>query len=186
MNKKIIGVLAIQGDFQAHKVILSKIGVESREIRLAGDLDGITHLIIPGGESTTIQKVAKQNGLWSKLAAFDGPVMGTCMGSILMGKQTEANETLGMIEMKIQRNAYGRQINSFTAEGKIKFIDDPFEMVFIRAPKIVEIGENVEPIAWLNDEITGVVSGNRMAVTFHPELSDSVDVHRYFVQMRLL
>ncbi len=183
MNKKIIGVLAIQGDFQAHKAMLSTIGVESREIRLAGDLDGVTHLIIPGGESTTIQKVAKQNGLWSKLADFQGPVMGTCMGSILMGKLSEADETLGMIDMKIQRNAYGRQINSFTANGKVKFVDSPFEMVFIRAPRIMEIGENVEAIAWLRDEITGVVSGNRMAVTFHPELSGSADVHKYFTEM---
>lgn len=183
MNKKIIGVLAIQGDFQAHKTMLSTIGVESREIRLAGDLDGITHLIIPGGESTTIQKVAKQNGLWSKLADFQGPVMGTCMGSILMGKLSEADETLGMIDMKIRRNAFGRQINSFTANGKVKFVDCPFEMVFIRAPKIMEIGENVEAIAWLGDEITGVVSGNRIAVTFHPELSGSADVHKYFTEM---
>ena len=183
MNKKIIGVLAIQGDFQVHRAMLSKIDIESREIRLAGDLDCITHLIIPGGESTTIRKVAKQNGLWSRLAAFDGPVMGTCMGSILMGKLTEAEESLGMIDMEVRRNAYGRQINSFTADGRVKFIDDPFNMVFIRAPKIVEIGETVEPIAWLKDEITGVVSGNRMAVTFHPELSDNADVHKYFTQM---
>ena len=183
MNKKIIGVLAIQGDFQAHRFMLSKIGEESREIRLSGDLDGISHLIIPGGESTTIRKVAKQNGLWSKLASFKGPVLGTCMGSILLGMLSETDETLGMIDMKIERNAYGRQINSFVADGKVKFIDSPFEMVFIRAPKIIEIGENVDPIAWLKDEITGVVSGNKIAVTFHPELSENADVHKYFAAM---
>ncbi len=183
MSGKIIGVLAIQGDFQAHRNMLSTIGIESREIRRSEELNAITHLIIPGGESTTIRKVARQNGLWNKLASFEGPVMGTCMGSILMGQLSDGEETLGMIDMKVHRNAYGRQIVSFTAEGKLDFADNPFEMVFIRAPRIVEIGENVEPIAWLGDEITGVRSGNRLAVTFHPELTSRADVHKYFANM---
>ena len=185
MNKKIVGVLAIQGDFQAHKVMLSRIGVETREVRRAEDLKGVTHLIFPGGESTTIRKVAKSNGLWNKLAAFKGPVMGTCMGLILMAEELESRseETLGMIDMKIRRNAYGRQINSFTADGKLEFVEGPFEMVFIRAPKIIQVGDGVEPIAWLGNEITGVKSGNKIAIAFHPELSGSAEVHKYFVEM---
>lgn len=185
MNKKIVGVLAIQGDFQAHRLMISRIGIETREVRTAGDLAGVTHLIIPGGESTTIRKIAKANGLWNKIAAFKGPVMGTCMGSILMAKHLDSlpEETLGMIDMKIHRNAYGRQINSFSADGKVKFIDDPFEMIFIRAPKIMDVGKGVEPIAWLGDEITGVLAGNRVAITFHPELSESAEVHRFFTEL---
>lgn len=181
MNKKIVGVLAIQGDFQAHKGVLSRIGVESREVRQGDDLKGVTHLIFPGGESTTIRKVAQSNGLWNKLALFKGPVMGTCMGLILMAEKLDSSEeTLGMIDIKIRRNAYGRQINSFTARGRVKFVDGAFEMVFIRAPRIIETGKGVEPIAWLGDEITGVKSGNKIAITFHPELTDNIEVHKYF------
>jgi len=185
VKNKIIGILAIQGDFQAHMEMISKIGLKSKQVRTSGDLDSITHLIIPGGESTTIRKVARANGLWGKLAAFKGPVMGTCMGSIIMAKKVEApsDETLGLMDIAVARNAYGRQINSFTADGKLSFAKEPFEMVFIRAPKITELGNGVEPIAWLGDEVTGVKSGNRVAFTFHPELTDRIDVHKYFAEL---
>jgi 5'-phosphate synthase pdxT subunit len=185
MKDKLIGVLAIQGDFEAHMNVLKRIGVKSREVRSGGDMEGVTHLIFPGGESTTIRRVAGSNGLWDKLACFSGPVMGTCMGSILMASRIESpeDEALGMIDMTIERNAYGRQINSFSAEGRMNFLDGPFEMVFIRAPKIVKTGEKVEPIAWLGDEITGVRSGNKIAFTFHPELTDSIKPHEFFVNL---
>ncbi len=183
MTKILVGVLAIQGDFQAHLSLLDKLGVSSRELRNLSDLDEVTHLIVPGGESTTIRKVAEGNGLWDPLRNFKGPVMGTCMGSILMARKIQVpdGDGWGMIDMVIKRNAYGRQINSFVAPGKIALLDKPFEMVFIRAPKIVEIGANVKPIAWLGDEITGVISGNKLALTFHPELSGSVRLHEYFL-----
>lgn len=182
MIDKVVGVLAIQGDFQAHIATLERIGIDYKEIRTGNDLVGITHLIVPGGESTTIRKISKSNGLWQKLARFEGPVMGTCMGSVIMAQEIEApkDEALGLLDMTVRRNAYGRQINSFAADGRIKFLNEPFEMVFIRAPKITRMGKDVEPIAWLGDDITGVMAGNKIAFTFHPELSDSVKIHEFF------
>ncbi len=183
--KKIIGVLAIQGDFSAHIVVLNRLKIKNREIRNPADLDGVTHLIIPGGESTTIRKVAQSNGLWDLLSKFSGPVMGTCMGSIMMANKitNPSGDGWRMIDMTVERNGYGRQINSFTAEGKVDFSESPFEMVFIRAPKIVKIGNSVKPIAWLNDDITGVISGNKLALTFHPELTASSKIHEYFIDL---
>jgi len=180
---KTVGVLAIQGDFQAHLDILGLLGIQGREVRNSRDLQGVTHLIVPGGESTTIQKVAQFNGLWDKLVDFEGPVMGTCMGSILMARTILSPDSLGwgMVDLTVERNAYGRQINSFTARGKIAFLDHEFEMVFIRAPKIIKYGVDVKPLAWLGNEVTGVISGKKMALTFHPELSGSSQVHEYFL-----
>jgi 5'-phosphate synthase pdxT subunit len=180
---KTIGVLAIQGDFQAHLEALSLMGITGREIRNSRDLEGVSHLIVPGGESTTIRKVTQFDGLWDKLVDFQGPVMGTCMGSILMADTILSPDARGwgMLDLTVQRNAYGRQIDSFTAKGKIAFLDHDFEMVFIRAPKIVKFGEGVKPIAWLGDEVTGVIAGNKIALTFHPELSGSTQLHEYFL-----
>ncbi len=185
MIDKVVGVLAIQGDFQAHISALERIGIDHKEIRTGNDLVGITHLIVPGGESTTIRKISKSNGLWEKLARFEGPVMGTCMGSVIMAHEIEApkDDALGLLDMTVRRNAYGRQINSFAADGRIKFLTEPFEMVFIRAPKITRMGKDVEPIAWLGDDITGVMSGNKIAFTFHPELSDSAGIHEFFISL---
>jgi 5'-phosphate synthase pdxT subunit len=182
---KIIGVLAIQGDYQAHIDMARKIGVKSIEVKTIEDLSQITHLIIPGGETTTIHKIIGRNGLWDKISNFKGPVLGTCMGSILMSEEiTEPSGVgLGMLDIKVARNAYGRQVNSFIENGRIEFDDEPFEMVFIRAPKFLNYGVNVRPIAWLNDEVTGVMAGNKIAVTFHPELSDDVRIHKYFMSL---
>ncbi|UCE65785.1 MAG: pyridoxal 5'-phosphate synthase glutaminase subunit PdxT [Candidatus Zixiibacteriota bacterium] len=179
----LVGVLAIQGDFKAHIKVFKKLGVAHKEIRSENDLSGVTHLVVPGGESTTIRKVAKSEGFWNKLAIFRGPVLGTCMGSVLMARQIESPkaEGWGMLDITAKRNAYGRQINSFTAEGKIAISEKPFEMVFIRAPKFVRVGDKVEPIAWLGDEATGVISGNKMALAFHPELTDNGCFHEYFL-----
>ena len=181
----LVGVLAIQGDFEAHITVFRKLGVAHKEIRSENDLSGVTHLVVPGGESTTIRKVAKSEGFWNRLASFPGPVMGTCMGSVLMAKEIESpeGEGWGMLDITAKRNAYGRQINSFTAEGKIAISDKPFEMVFIRAPKFGRIGDKVRPIAWLGDEVTGVISGNKMALAFHPELSESGCFHEYFLSL---
>ncbi len=185
-NPIVVGVLAIQGDFQAHLEVLNSLSVETREIRNTPDLQNVTHLIIPGGESTTIRKVAGQNGLWEPLKTFAGPVMGTCMGSIMMARKilSPDSDGWGMVDMTIKRNAYGRQINSFTAPGRLSFLDSPFEMVFIRAPKISQYGPNVEPIAWLGNDVTGVRSGNKLALTFHPELSGSGVLHEYFLKLK--
>lgn len=185
-RKPLVGVLAIQGDFEAHISVLKKLGVQSREIRESRDLINITHLIIPGGESTAISLVAKADGYWNKLARFKGPVMGTCMGSILMASEIEnpQMEGWGMLDIAIRRNAYGRQVHSFTAFGKVEFSDKPFEMVFIRAPRIINMGKKVKPIAWLNEEITGVISKNKIALTFHPELSDNTGFHEMLLGLK--
>jgi len=182
---KLIGVLAVQGDFGAHLEALIAVGAKYREIRNSHDLQGVTHLIIPGGESTTIRRVTTINGLWEKLESFTGPVMGTCMGSILMAERilSPDDRGWGMLDMTIRRNAYGRQINSFTGRGKVAFLNHDFDMVFIRAPKIIELGRAVKPIAWFGNEITGVISGNKMALTFHPELSESTKLHEYFLEL---
>lgn len=182
---KLTGILAIQGDFQAHINVLKAINAEFREIRNSGDMEGVSNLIVPGGESTTISKIAKYNGLWEKLSQFDGPVLGTCMGSILMADAIESPKSKGwgMIDMSIRRNAYGRQVHSFTALGKIAFLNEPFEMIFIRAPRIIQYDKNVEPIAWLGNEVVGVISGNKLALTFHPELSGNTKVHEYFLNL---
>lgn len=179
----LVGVLAVQGDFQAHISVLQALEVEYRELRNSLDLKGVSHLIVPGGESTTIRKITQLNGLWNNMADFAGPVLGTCMGSILMAKTilTPDSDGWGMLDLTIKRNAYGRQISSFSADGRIAFSDKPFDMVFIRAPKIISFGNSVKPIAWLGDDITGVVSGNKMALTFHPELSGSSKLHEYFL-----
>jgi 5'-phosphate synthase pdxT subunit len=179
----IVGVLAIQGDFQVHLDVFKGLGIVAREIRNPSDLAGVTHLVVPGGESTTIRKVAQENGLWEPLGSFKGPVMGTCMGAILMAKKilSPDSDGWGMLDMIIKRNAYGRQINSFTSPGRILYRKESFEMVFIRAPKIVEYGADVKPIAWLGDEVTGVIAGNKMALTFHPELSGSSALHEHFL-----
>jgi len=164
---------------------LERLGVSAQEVRNPIDLNGVTHLIIPGGESTTIRKVAQANGLWSMLKGFKGPVMGTCMGSILMARKilSPDSDGWGMIDMTIRRNAYGRQISSFTALGKLSFSDKAFEMIFIRAPKITSFNEKLESVAWLNDEVTGVRSGNKLALTFHPELSGNNALHKYFLEL---
>ena len=111
--------------------------------------------------------------------------MGTCMGSIMMANEIQEPKADGfsMLDIAVKRNAYGRQINSFIATGKTEFSEKPFEMVFIRAPKIVRIGDNVRPIAWLDNEVTGVMAGNKIAVTFHPELGNDVSLHKYFVSL---
>ena len=184
--KEIVGVLAIHGDFQAHISMLNEFGVDVKEIRTSNDIKGITRLIIPGGESTTINKIAKQNGLWDNISDFKGPVMGTCMGSVLMATEVESPsaDSWKMMNFTVKRNAYGRQISSFTSQGKLKFSDDPFEMIFIRAPKFSLLGDNIEPIAWHGNEVTGLKSGNKLAFSFHPELSESPVIHEYFLALK--
>lgn len=181
----LVGVLAIQGDFEAHIKVLTRLSAAYKEIRTENDLSGVTHLVIPGGESTTIRKVAKKEGFWDKMATFEGPVMGTCMGSILMAREIESphEQGWGMLDITAERNAYGRQINSFSAKGKIWLSDDPFEMVFIRAPKFTRIGDGAKPVAWMGDEVTGVISGNKLALAFHPELTNDSRIHEFFLTL---
>jgi pyridoxal 5'-phosphate synthase pdxT subunit len=183
-----IGVLALQGDFQEHCKVLEGLGVECVEVRLPGHLAGLDGLIIPGGESTTIGKLAVTFGLIEpiRLLAKSRPVWGTCGGLVLMAKDVGMDQPiLGLADMVVQRNAFGRQVDSFEAELQIEGIPGgPFHGVFIRAPIIKEVAPNVETMCRLQDgRIVAARQGWLMVTAFHPELTGDDRVHRYFLEM---
>lgn len=192
-TKMKIGVLALQGAFIEHSKMLKKLGVDVCEVRLPEHLEGTSGLIIPGGESTTIMKLLKQFNLLEpiKEKAFKGfPVFGTCAGAICMAKNVVNShpikmETLGLMDITIQRNAFGRQVDSFEAGLKIKTLGEPpFPAVFIRAPIIKNVGENIELVFSLEDgTIVAARQGNLLAVSFHPELSKDTRLHKYFIEI---
>jgi pyridoxal 5'-phosphate synthase pdxT subunit len=183
-----IGVLALQGDFDAHRRRLEELGAEVVLVRRPEQFEEIDGLIIPGGESGTFLKLLGEAG-FEKLKAFVRvkPTFGTCAGAILLAKEVENPHQMGLgaIDMDIRRNAYGRQINSSIREGK--FLPDkpgsPLEMVFIRAPKIERVGPGVEVIASEGNDPVAVREGRVMASTFHPELSDDTRMHEAFLAM---
>jgi 5'-phosphate synthase pdxT subunit len=176
------GILALQGDYFAHGRVLDRLGRKHIYVKTPQELAQVNSLIIPGGESTTIRKLAKSNGLWDSLKKFDRPIIGTCTGVILMAQKIEnpPEEGLGLLDVTIARNAYGAQINSFTDDGEFVPANKTIEMVFIRAPKIIRTGNEVEVIANHKYEPVGVRQGKLVGLTFHPELSDDLTVHRYF------
>jgi pyridoxal 5'-phosphate synthase pdxT subunit len=193
MKKVIVGVLALQGDFREHINILRKINVEAREIRLPsqiGDLDG---LIIPGGESTAINKLMEKYDLDKKIKKFAlsaRPLFGTCAGLIILSRRIEDGERqLGLIDIDVKRNAYGRQIESFEEKISLNLNHDmdskKFNSVFIRAPKIIRTGKTVKILARNNDEVVLAREKNILVSTFHPELADDNRIHKYFVTMIL-
>jgi len=177
-----IGVLALQGDFEAHRKRLQEIGAEVVLVRSPAQLDAIDGLIIPGGESSTFLKLLGEAGL-EKLKQFVRlkPTFGTCAGAILLAKEVEnPNQAgLGAIDITVQRNAYGRQLDSSIREGL--FQGSPTEMVFIRAPKISRVGPGVEVLATEGQDPVVVRQGNVMAATFHPELSTDGRIHAEFL-----
>jgi 5'-phosphate synthase pdxT subunit len=186
-----IGVLAVQGAFVEHKVILTRIGVEPVEVRLPQHLDGLDGLIIPGGESTTIGQVAKQWGLLEPLRAFarsKRPLWGTCAGMILMAKEVvdsaPGQPTLGLMDIVVRRNAFGRQVDSFEADLAIPALGErPFHAVFIRAPLVERTGNRVQVLAQLDDgAVVAARQGNLLATAFHPELTEDDRFHRYFLR----
>jgi len=178
-----IGVLALQGGFRAHGAVLEKLGVANREVRTARDLDGLTGLIMPGGESTTMLKLMEAYDLFEPLDAFGRsgrPVLGTCAGSILMARRVVGREqrSFGWLPADIERNAYGCQRESFEAT-----FDCPLwglrgvTALFIRAPRFVKLGEGVQVLSEWDGSATGVVYGNLTAVAYHPELSPDSRFH---------
>lgn len=188
-----IGVLALQGAFVEHIKMLEALGAEAVEVRLPEDLAGLDGLIIPGGESTTIGKLATEFGLMAPLQAFarTTPVWGTCAGMIFMAKNIgRAQPLLGVMDIEVERNAFGRQVDSFEAELEIPALngvsEKPFPAVFIRAPRLVGADEEagVEVLARLADG-TAVAArqGQWLVTAFHPELSDDLRFHRYFLEM---
>jgi len=187
-----VGVLALQGAFIEHEKILARIGVEPMEVRLPKHLEGLDSLIIPGGESTTIGKVAQQWGLLEPLRAFaqsGRPLWGTCAGMILMAKEVlervPGQPLLGLMDISVVRNAFGRQVDSFEADLEVPALGEPpFRAVFIRAPLIEHVGQGVEVLARLEDgAVVAVRQGSMLATAFHPELTEDDRFHRYFVSL---
>ena len=181
-----IGVLALQGDFEAHRRRLQELGAEVVLVRKPEQLDQIDGLVIPGGESSTFLKLLGEKG-FQKLNDFvhNKPTFGTCAGAILLAKQVKDPDQPGLnaIDITVRRNAYGRQIDSTILSAMTALGGDPLEMVFIRAPRIESVGEGVEVLARRDDYPVLVRKGNVMAATFHPELSDDTRVHAEFLKM---
>ena len=182
-----IGVLAIQGDYEAHKAVLERLGAEVALVRKPEQLDSIDAIIIPGGESSTFLNFLAEHGFLEKLREFVStkPTFGTCAGAILLAKEVEnpPQTSLGALDIRIRRNAYGRQIDSSIRETKTRLGDDPLEMVFIRAPKITATGKDVEVLATEHGDPVLVRQGKIMAATFHPELSNDTRVHQEFLKL---
>jgi 5'-phosphate synthase pdxT subunit len=178
----IIGVLALQGDFEAHARVLSRLGAEPREVRVPAELAGLDGLIIPGGESTVMMLGIEREGLAEPLralAAAGTPILGTCAGMIMLD-----TAHLGIMDIATQRNAFGRQIRSFEADLDISGMDgEPVRAVFIRAPWIDEHGPDVEILAEVEGRAVAARQGRMLVLSFHPELGDDDRLHRLFLDL---
>jgi 5'-phosphate synthase pdxT subunit len=173
-----IGVLALQGAFREHVQALRRLGADAVEVRLPEELEGLDGLVIPGGESTTIMRLASIYGLDEAIRRFRGAVLGTCAGMILADR-----EHLALADLDVDRNAYGRQVRSF--EGDVALTDDdlPLRGVFIRAPRIRRLGDDVEVLGELDGEPVLVRDGRFLLAAFHPELTDDLRVHALFLEL---
>ncbi len=186
-----IGILALQGDFFEHYKVLQSIGVTSHLVKLPGDLTGLSGLIIPGGESTTIGKLATEFGLMTPLRQFgrEHAIWGTCAGAIFISKDAMDNlPLLNLMDIQVKRNAFGRQVDSFEIDLQIPFLKDrkeiPFHAVFIRAPIIKSVYGNAQALLKLPDgRIVAARQGKLLATSFHPELTDDPRIHQYFVEI---
>jgi 5'-phosphate synthase pdxT subunit len=188
MSKAVsIGVLALQGDYDAHRSRIQELGAKATLVRKPEELDRVDALIIPGGESTTFLKFLEQDGFLARLRDFvrTKPTFGTCAGAILLAKEVfnPPQETLGLLDIGVRRNAYGRQMESSIQQGETTLGSSPMEMVFIRAPRIERVGKGVEVLARQANDPVLVRQGKVMAATFHPELSNDTRVHQAFLQL---
>ncbi len=188
-----IGVLAIQGDFAEHIAMLRRLSVQAAEVRLPQHLDGLDGLIIPGGESTTIGKLAVAFGLMEPLRQFgkERAIWGTCAGAIFLSKDVSRDQPLlGLMDIKVARNAFGRQVDSFEAELDIAALNqaagrtEPFRAVFIRAPIIESVFGDAKVLASLPDgRVVAAQQGRLLATSFHPELTEDARFHQYFLSL---
>lgn len=183
-----IGILALQGDFEAHAHVLDRLGAKYIYVRAPQDLQNVNGLILPGGESTTHMKLIAETGLDEairKLAANGGAFFGTCAGAILLAREVKSpgQQSLALIDMTVVRNAYGRQLSSGVLVLPTKLRDEPVEMVFIRAPVIEKTGGSVEVLAEREGRAVLVQQGQMMAATFHPELTGDTTIHERFVKL---
>jgi 5'-phosphate synthase pdxT subunit len=173
-----IGVLAVQGDFREHAQVLRRLGVEAVEIRKADDIDGVDGLVVPGGESTSFMRLMRLYGLDEALRRFAGPVLGTCAGMIVLDRAH-----LGLVDVEVERNAYGRQPASFEADLELEGEDEPLRGVFIRAPRVRDVGADVEVLAEHAGAPVLLRDGRFLVASFHPELTDDTRVHECFLRL---
>ena len=187
-SKVKIGILAVQGDFEAHAAMLQQLGAQTTEVRTPSDLEGCVGLILPGGESTTQLKFLQEEGLADKIVKFaehGGAIFGTCAGAILLARDVKhpQQDSLNLMDMTVVRNAYGRQIASDVVSGPTTLKKEPLEMVFIRGPVIERAGPGVKVLAEYAGKPALVQRENIMAATFHPELTDDTTVHQHFLSL---
>jgi 5'-phosphate synthase pdxT subunit len=173
-----IGVLAVQGNFREHVAMLRGLGAEVVEVRKAEELEGLDGLVIPGGESTAITRLMRLYGLEEAIRRFERPVFGTCAGMILL-----ARDRLGLVDVGVRRNAYGRQVASFEADLDLAGDEQPLRGVFIRAPRVIDAGPEVEVLAELDGEPVLLRQGRFLVASFHPELTDDPRVHERFLDL---
>jgi pyridoxal 5'-phosphate synthase pdxT subunit len=174
----VVGVLALQGDFEAHAKVLRSLGAEPREVRTPADLEGLDGLIIPGGESTTMTLGIEREGLAEPLRALDIPIFGTCAGLIMLDR-----DHLGLMDIRAERNAFGRQVRSFEADLDFPGVDGPpVRAVFIRAPWIADAGADVTILAEVDGHPVAAEQGNVLAVSFHPEITGETRLHARFLE----
>lgn len=182
MEEPVVGVLALQGDFAAHARMLRALGADPREVRVPADLDGLDGLVIPGGESTTMTLGIAREGLAEplrELAARGTPLFGTCAGLIVLDR-----DHLGLMDLRAERNAFGRQVRSFEADLDVAGVPGgPVRAIFIRAPWVAEHGEGVEVLAEIDGRPVAVIEGDRLAISFHPELSGETRLHARFLEL---
>jgi 5'-phosphate synthase pdxT subunit len=173
-----IGVLAVQGNFREHAAMLRRLGADVVEVRLPEQLDGLDGLVIPGGESTAITRLMRLYGLEEAIRRFRGAVLGTCAGMILLDRHH-----LGLVDVDVDRNGYGRQVASFEADLELAGEDEPLRGVFIRAPRVRQTGPEVEVLAELDGEAVLLREGRFLVASFHPELTDDTRVHERFLEL---
>ena len=173
-----IGVLALQGNFREHAAALERLGAEVVEVRLPEELDGLDGLVLPGGESTAMARLMRLYGLEEAIRGFGAPVLGTCAGMILLDRRH-----LGLVDVDVERNAYGRQVSSFEADLRLAGDDEPLRGVFIRAPRVADHGPGVEVLAEHEGEPVLLRDGRFLVASFHPELTDDPRVHERFLEL---
>jgi 5'-phosphate synthase pdxT subunit len=172
-----IGVLAVQGNFREHSAMLRRLGAEVVEVRKPEQLEGLDGLVVPGGESTTFMRLMRLYGLDDALRSFAGPVLGTCAGMIVLDRNH-----LGLVDLDVERNAYGRQVASFEADLELRGEAEPLRGVFIRAPRVRGTGPEVEVLAEHDGEPVLIREGRFLVASFHPELTEDTRVHELFLE----
>ncbi|MFC4636784.1 pyridoxal 5'-phosphate synthase glutaminase subunit PdxT [Deinococcus hohokamensis] len=193
-GKPSVGVLAVQGAFREHRQHLEALGADVREVRLPGDLTGLSGLVMPGGESTSMARLLSDFGLWAPLRDFHargGVLWGTCAGAILLSRRVEGappqfgghQDSLGLLDVTVRRNAFGRQVDSFSVPLPVQGLDAPFPALFIRAPVLTELGPDVERLAQHDGQTVMARQGRVLASAFHPELTGDRRIHGLFLDL---